>query len=224
MPSAEPRHGVASTVTDSRPSRPSLFEELQDEFLTSGVTCEGHPLQLSIYSRSAESPETPSFPLQESEVFRSKEVISESIIEPLAAPNDIPVPTAKLRGRILVVEDAPDIQGLVRLFLTSAGLEVTLAANGRNALETALECAQAGRPFDVILMDMQMPVLDGYRATEGLRASGYSGIIVALTAHALPGERERCLAAGCDDFLVKPINRTTLLGAMKRHLQPHVPL
>jgi len=130
---------------------------------------------------------------------------------------------AKLRGRILVVEDASDIQRLVRLFLTSAGMEVTLAANGRNALETALQYTEAGRPFDIILMDMQMPVLDGYRATESLRASGYSGTIVALTAHALPGERERCLAAGCDDFLLKPINRTTLLGAVKRYLQPRIP-
>ncbi|MBN2579845.1 MAG: response regulator [Pirellulales bacterium] len=141
----------------------------------------------------------------------------------MTPPPQKTAPAIKLRGRVLAVEDAPDIQRLVRLFLTSAGLEVTLATNGQNAIETAFQQVEAGRAFDVILMDMQMPVLDGYRATEMLRAAGYSGTIVALTSHTLSGERERCLAAGCDDYLVKPINRTTLLTALKGYLsaRPH---
>jgi CheY-like chemotaxis protein len=204
------------------PSPSGLFEELREEVLSSGIASEAHPLPLDFHSQDLRT-QTPYLPLQEPLELKSKEVLPEPIDEtPVPSINPTPTP-AKLRGRVLAVEDALDIQRLVRLFLTSAGLEVTLAVNGRNAVETALQYAEAGRPFDVILMDMQMPVLDGYRATERLRASGYSGTIVALTAHALPGERERCLAAGCDDFLVKPINRTTLLGAMRRYLQLRIP-
>jgi CheY-like chemotaxis protein len=216
---------IASATVDSRPSRPGLFEELREEVLTSGVASESHALPLGVHSRGLEPPvsQTPRLPLQELAERKNEEMLPEPIEETPVPSKNPPAPPAKLRGRILAVEDAPDIQRLVRLFLTSAGLDVTLATNGRNAIETALEYAEAGRPFDVILMDMQMPVLDGYQATEGLRASGYAGTIVALTAHALAGERERCLAAGCDDFLVKPINRTTLLRAMRRYLQPRFP-
>jgi CheY-like chemotaxis protein len=85
----------------------------------------------------------------------------------------------------------------------------------RKALESLAD--QRGR-YDLVLMDMQMPELDGYQATTALRARGWSGPIVALTAHASSDERERCAAAGCSDFASKPISRDALLELCGRWL------
>jgi len=122
-----------------------------------------------------------------------------------------------LRGRILLAEDTPDIQRLIAFFLRKAGAEVTLAEDGLRACALATAAAASGKPFDVILMDMQMPELDGYGATTRLRAGGYGGSIVALTAHSTQGDRWRCLAVGCDGFVSKPIDRRTLLETVQRH-------
>jgi CheY-like chemotaxis protein len=123
-----------------------------------------------------------------------------------------------LSGRVLLVEDGPDNQRLIAALLRRAGLSVELAADGERGCELALAADAAGEPYDVILMDMQMPVLDGYAAVQRLRAHGYRGAIVALTANAMSGDRERCLEIGCDDHATKPIARELLLRQIRAQL------
>ena len=125
-----------------------------------------------------------------------------------------------LRGRILLAEDGLDARRLLARHLRAAGAEVETAENGLVACELALRAAEAGAPYDLILMDMQMPELDGYAAAARLRAAGYRGPIVALTAHAMEDERARCLGAGCDGFATKPILRRTLIEVARAYLAP----
>jgi CheY-like chemotaxis protein len=137
-----------------------------------------------------------------------------------AAPTSAAAPSpglsqAPLEGRrILLAEDGPDNQRLIALLLRKSGAEVELAENGQQARDKALAAAAQGRPFDVILMDMQMPVLDGYDATRQLRQGGYTAPILALTAHAMSGDRQHCLDAGCDDYAAKPVDRKQLMDVV----------
>ncbi len=135
-----------------------------------------------------------------------------------AAPAEIP-PRAKnkLAGRFLLAEDNPVNQILTAAILKAAGAEVTIAENGEKALELALAAEQA-QPFDLVLMDLQMPVIDGYEATRTLRAKGFKRPILALTAHGMAEHRQKSLEAGCDGHLVKPIERDALIHAIVEHL------
>ncbi|MEM7812461.1 MAG: PAS domain S-box protein [Planctomycetota bacterium] len=140
--------------------------------------------------------------------------------EPAAAGPIAPaqaVPTASRLDRrpleVLVTDDAADNRRLVKFLLEKAGCVVDLAENGAVACERV---AAREIPYDLVLMDMQMPEVDGYTATERLRAGGYDAPIVALTAHAMRGDRERCLAAGCDEYMTKPIERLSLTALVEK--------
>ncbi len=137
-----------------------------------------------------------------------------------AEPQVLDKPTddnASIDGvRILLAEDGEDNQRLISHVLTKAGADVTGVVNGKLALDTALQARDAGKPFDVILMDMQMPVMDGYEATRSLRDNGYTNPIIALTAHTGTAERDECLAAGCDGYVAKPINKTELFSTIAK--------
>ena len=136
-----------------------------------------------------------------------------------AAPADSPV-----GGRVLLAEDGLDNQRLIAYLLNKAGIEVVLAENGLEAVQLATRAEQEERPFAVVLMDMQMPVLDGYEATRRLRNLGCQAKIIAITAHAMSGDREKCLAAGCDDYMTKPIDRHALVAAVRSGLAQQVPM
>lgn len=119
----------------------------------------------------------------------------------------------KLAGmRILLVEDSKDNQILISHYLRPEGASVDCADNGFTGVTMAME-----RPYDVVLMDMQMPVCSGIEATSQLRARGYRGPIVALTALAMEHERQRALASGCNEYLTKPINKQSLLLELEKH-------
>ncbi len=117
--------------------------------------------------------------------------------------------------RVLLAEDAPDNQRLIGHHLRTAGAEVTLAENGAIAMEAALARQATDTRFDLIFMDMQMPEMDGYTATTLLRERGYKDSIVALTAHAMGEDRERCVRAGCDDYVTKPVDKGKLVATAK---------
>ncbi len=143
--------------------------------------------------------------------------------DPIARDPEPSRPLPVLRGRVLVAEDGVDNQRLIARLLGRAGLEVEIAPNGRRAVDRVLEAERDGAPFDAVLMDMQMPELDGFAATQALRDGGYTRPIIALSAHAMREDRERCLAAGCNAFAPKPIERRPLLLLLAHHLEKPVP-
>jgi CheY-like chemotaxis protein len=118
---------------------------------------------------------------------------------------------------VLLAEDTPDNQKLISMYIKRAGATPVVVENGKQALDKAIS-----EEFDLILMDMQMPVMGGLDATAKLRASGYSRPIVALTANALKEDRERSQRAGVDDYLTKPVDLSRFNDVLTRYLQPAV--
>ncbi len=116
-------------------------------------------------------------------------------------------------GRVLVAEDVEGNQILMKLMLSKLGVEVVITQDGNQALQKALS-----QPFDLILMDMQMPNMNGYEATRALKEQGYKTPIVALTANAMKGDDQKCMEAGCDDYLAKPIDRRELPRILAKYL------
>lgn len=117
-----------------------------------------------------------------------------------------------LRARILLAEDGPDNQRLISFHLRRAGADVEVADNGRIALDKMRKAVDARTPYDLLVTDMQMPEMDGYSLVQTLRKDDVQTPIIALTAHAMNEDRVRCLAAGCDDYLTKPIDKSVLIA------------
>ncbi|MEM7680482.1 MAG: ATP-binding protein [Planctomycetota bacterium] len=144
-------------------------------------------------------------------------------LAPVQAASGVEAQGEPLIGlRILLAEDGPDNQKLIGLHLRRAGAEVTVADNGLIAVNQLLAAAGEDKPFDLVFMDMQMPELDGYSATAQLRQLGYAIPVVALTAHAMSGDRQKCLGAGCNDYLTKPIAKAALIDACRRWTQDNL--
>jgi signal transduction histidine kinase/DNA-binding NarL/FixJ family response regulator/HPt (histidine-containing phosphotransfer) domain-containing protein len=131
--------------------------------------------------------------------------------------------SVRLAARILLAEDSPDNQLLISNFLRKLGAAVEIAADGCQAVDRALAAEAAGVPFDLVLMDMQMPELDGYEATRHLRSQDFVRPIIALTANAMGGDQQRCLDAGCSDYASKPIDRRRLVAQILEQLSRSQP-
>jgi CheY-like chemotaxis protein len=121
-----------------------------------------------------------------------------------------------MQAQVLLVEDNPVNQKLGRIVLTRLGLQVDIANNGLEALRLLPQ-----RPYDLVFMDCQMPEMDGFEATTAIRSwevsTGRPRVpIVAMTANAMAGDRERCLAAGMDDYIAKPIQSQRIVEALQR--------
>jgi signal transduction histidine kinase len=122
-------------------------------------------------------------------------------------------PSTKAEGtRVLLVEDSPDNRLLIQRILKKSGVIMDMATDGHEGVQKAMQ-----NEYDVVLMDLQMPHVDGFAATRQLRKNGYSKPIIALTAHAMREERERCLKEGFDDHLSKPVDRVALLEAVSKY-------
>ncbi len=125
-----------------------------------------------------------------------------------------PVTTEQIKGTVLLAEDTPLIQQLIKRMLIKLGLEVEIAENGEVAVGKVMS-----RPFDLVLMDMQMPILDGIGATKKIRKVGLNVPVIALTANVMQKHREQFKVAGCDDFLGKPIDKEMLLILLRKFLK-----
>jgi len=141
------------------------------------------------------------------------------VFAPSSSRREVPLqarPKALAGFRVLLVEDNPINQEVANAFLDGLGLEVTTVGNG----QAALEKLSRGPRFDVVLMDIQMPVMDGYETTKAIRANETSGhlLIIAMTAHAMADEQRKALEAGMDDHIAKPIDPDVMLQTLLRHL------
>ncbi|MGZ3726826.1 MAG: response regulator, partial [Pseudobdellovibrio sp.] len=174
------------------------------------VLKESSPGKGSIFKLTLEDRETHEFTDQKSE-------------EKTEASSNAPTPEKgdeKLleKCNVLLVEDSEDNQNLISLILGRRGARITIAKNGAEGVEKAMS-----DDYDLVLMDLQMPVMDGYTATQTLRERGYNKPIIALTAHAMQDVRDKCIEAGCTDHLVKPINFAELIKTVRLYgtLQNH---
>lgn len=141
----------------------------------------------------------------EVECLNSEEKSSESDLTSTAADYQ--------NRRVLVVDDSFENRIIVRSFLEKMNLSIDEAANGEEGIRLAKK-----NDYDVTIMDIQMPVMDGFKAVEKLRRDGYQKPVIALTAHAMKGDREKCLEHGFDDYLCKPLSKKALYSCVEKFI------
>jgi signal transduction histidine kinase/ActR/RegA family two-component response regulator len=146
------------------------------------------------------------FPAQDVTAEERRKQINQKAAEPA---------TGSVLKRILLAEDSQDAQELMRLLLGRLNAEIVSVENGKEAVEVVAKAEKEHKAFDVVLMDMQMPVINGFQATRLLRQRGYRKPIIALTAHSLEGDREKCIESGCSDYISKPIDWNALIEKVR---------
>lgn len=124
-----------------------------------------------------------------------------------------------IKARVLLADDRRDVWRVCKFFLEKCGAEVTVAEDGRQAVDAVQVSKQEGRPYAIVLMDMQMPVMTGREAVKALRSGGFKSPIIALTADAMEGERESCLEIGCSEYFAKPIDGPRLMKLIAQLLR-----
>ena len=228
---------VIADLVSTRVTAVALVRNLQRETGAAGLSFlwlsgdEPVPPELADLPRSAVVPRNAPEPELRQALLRLIESGAAEAADPRAPAQaviesipDLPdgavsTPPARLQGRVLLVEDNPVNRLVAQRLLGLMGLQITAAENGREALER-----MEAETFDVVLMDCQMPVMDGYAATRERRrreASGEAPVrlpILAMTANAMVGDREKCLDAGMDEYLSKPLNRARLEALLRRFL------
>ncbi|MCF7956508.1 MAG: response regulator [Phycisphaerae bacterium] len=136
-----------------------------------------------------------------------------NIVNSKNIPNNQESGQTTLKGKVLVAEDNASNQMLIKILLEKLGITVTIVEDGEQAVQAAMS-----QPFDLILMDMQMPKMNGYEATQALRQQNFDLPIIALTANAMKGDAEKCIAAGCSGYMPKPVNKDLLHDTLVEHL------
>ncbi len=136
-------------------------------------------------------------------------------LEPDAPLNETPM----LACRVLVVDDRRDVRHISQHFLEKAGATVSTAEDGQQGIDAAIAARDRGEPFTLVVMDMQMPNVDGLQAVAQLRSAGIDWPVIALTADAMKGDRDKCLNGGCDDYLSKPIDQAKLIRLVAKYTQ-----
>lgn len=148
------------------------------------------------------------------------QIVEEGVAQARAAKVRDQVATIVPGTRLLIADDNEDNRQIFRLILEEAAVDVTTVDNGQEALDAIAASEKQGEPFAMILMDMNMPVLDGYDATRAYRRSGGELAVVALTAFSMATDRDKCLAAGCDGYLTKPIRPDVLIREVAKRTNP----
>ena len=182
-----------------------LVRMLGGELLVESVFGQGSTFTVSLPIQPSEAEEM--YTVEELTERRTQKESNESL--------DVLIP-----ARVLVAEDTKAIQFMLQRMLEPVVDEVVVVGNGEEALASLNRATEENAPFDLVLMDMQMPVLNGYDAVARLRRMGYSLPVIALTAGAMAGDRERCLSVGCTDYLAKPVARGQLLAMMVTYCNP----